>query len=58
MIDYELVELSPLSITWNKLKPIVERIRKQWNQPRIYEMFEYAYNEMQKRWERLQQIQQ
>lgn len=38
-------------MTWKKLKPIVEEIRKQWNEPRIYEMFEYAYNELQKRWQ-------
>jgi len=58
MIDHGLVDLMPVSMTWTKLKPIVEGIREQYASPRIYEMIEYAYNEVQKyREQRLQQTQ-
>ena len=43
---------------WEKVKPVVEGHRKYYDQPEIYEYFEYLYNEMQKREQRLQQIQQ
>jgi len=56
MIDFRLVELLPAGMTWKKIKPIVEGIREQFNDPRFYEWFEYLYNEMQKREQRLRQI--
>jgi hypothetical protein len=34
---------------WETMKPIVEGARKQFNQPRSLEWFEYLYNEMQRR---------
>ncbi len=55
MIEYELVDLMPVRMTWKKLKPIIEGFREQQNNPRIYEMFEYAHNELQKREQSLQQ---
>jgi len=35
------------------MKPIAEGMRKQYNQPDWYEWFEYLYNEMKKREQRL-----
>ena len=40
---------------WEILKPIVEGGRKAFNQPRSLEWFEYLYNEMKKREQKLQQ---
>jgi len=40
---------------WEKLKPVVEGIRKQYNAPTVFEPFEYLYNEMKKREQKLQQ---
>ena len=34
---------------WEKLKPLIEGLRKQYNTPRVWEPFEYLYNEMKKR---------
>jgi hypothetical protein len=48
MIDLGLVDLMPVGMTWKKVEPIVEGIREQHDNPRIYEMIEYAYNEMQR----------
>jgi len=59
MIDHGLVDLMPVSMTWKKLKPLIEGFREQYDNPRIYEMIEYAHNEVEKyREQRLQQIQQ
>ena len=57
MIDYGLVDLMPVSMTWKKLKPIIEGFREQHNNPRIYEMIEFAHNELQKREQRPQSTQ-
>jgi len=38
-----------IKTTWEKIKRVVEGIRKSNNAPQIYEWFEYLYNEMQKR---------
>jgi len=51
-------------MTWEKVKPMVEDARKQISQRKfggyvpIYQWWEYLYNEMQKREQRLQQTQQ
>ena len=45
-------------LIWEKMKPLVEGWRKQYNIPRSLQWFEYLYNEMQKREQRLQQTQQ
>jgi len=44
-----IADLLPVEMTWEKMKPIVEGMRKQFNEPRFYEWFEYLYNEMKKR---------
>ena len=61
LIDIGLVDdlfSIPIKSVWEKLKPIVEWQRKQSGRPQYYEWFEYLYNEMQKREQRLQQTQQ
>jgi len=47
-------DLLPVTMTWEKLKPIAERVRKEVNSPHFFEWFEYLYNEIQKREQRLQ----
>jgi len=42
---------------WEKMKPIVEGAREQFNQPKSLEWFEYLYNEMKKREQQLAKIQ-
>ena len=49
LVDPELVSHLPVSMTWNKVKPIVEGVRKESNHSSWYEEFEYFYNEMKKR---------
>jgi hypothetical protein len=51
LVDYDIVKQLPIDEAWNKLKPIVEGVRKQWNNPSTYEEFEYLYNEMKKKGE-------
>jgi hypothetical protein len=43
-----------VAVFWEKLKPLIEGWRKQLN-PRVAEWFEYLYNEMKKREQKLQQ---
>ena len=52
LVDYEIMSELPISMTWNKVKPIVEGVRKQSNQPAMYEEFECLYNEVKKREQR------
>ena len=54
LIEFGLAsEILPISITWEKMKFIVEGARQQYNMPTLYEWFEYLYNEMQKREQQL-----
>jgi hypothetical protein len=58
LIDIKLVDdLFSIAIksSWEKVKPIVEGRRKERNIPAYWEYFEYLYNEMQKREQKLQQ---
>ncbi len=58
LIDIETIEYilsGSTTAAWEKLKPIIEGMRKQYNMPKLFEWFEYLYNEMQKREQRLQQ---
>jgi Domain of unknown function (DUF4760) len=52
LVDYEIVNQLPISMTWNKVKPIVEGVRKQSNDTSWYKEFEYLYNEIKKREQR------
>jgi xanthosine utilization system XapX-like protein len=55
LVDPEILSHLPVSMTWNKVKPIVEGVRKETNDPNWYEEFEYLYNEVKKREQKLQQ---
>ena len=58
LIDIELVDdLFSIAIksNWEKVKPIVEGRRKEFNIPAYWEYFEYLYNEMKKREQKLKQ---
>ena len=58
LIDISLVDdlfSSPVKRAWEKLKPVAEGERNQTNRPQIWEWFEYVYNEMKKREQKLQQ---
>ena len=58
LIDIAVVDdlfSSPIKISWEKLKPIAEGERKQFGRPQIWEWWEYLYNEMHKREQKLQQ---
>jgi hypothetical protein len=46
---------SPVKISWEKLKPLALSERKQSARPQVWEWWEYLYNEMQKREQKLQQ---
>jgi len=52
LIDMELVDdlfSEPVRSLWGRMKPMIESDRKRFNQPRIFEWFEYLVDEMQKR---------
>jgi hypothetical protein len=58
LIDIRLVDdlfSSPVKRAWERLKPIAEGERNQTRRPQIWEWFEYLYNEMQKREQKLEQ---
>jgi hypothetical protein len=53
LVDYEIVRQLPIGMTWRKVKPIVEGVRKEFKMPDMYVEFEYLYNEMKKREQQL-----
>ncbi len=58
LIDIELVDdmfTMPIKTTWEKLRDITLETRKVRNEPTDLEWFEYLYNEMKKREQKLQQ---
>lgn len=58
LLDISLIDelFSPISIKiiWEKMKPVVEGWRTQFNEPRTLEWFENLYNKLQKREQTLQ----
>jgi hypothetical protein len=49
LIDASLIsQLFPIDIVWEKMKPLVEAMRKEYHNPGFFEWFEYLYNEMKK----------
>jgi len=57
LIDIELVDdmfTSPIKWTWEKTRDLTMEMRRVTNQPEIFEWFEYLYNEMKKREQKLQ----
>ena len=56
LIDASLVDqLFPIHIMWEKMEPLVEGMRKEYHDPTFFEWFEYLYNEMKKREQKLRQ---
>ena len=57
LIDIDLLPFArgQVEATWEKIKPILEGSRKRFNEPRTGYGFEYLYNEMKKREQKLQQ---
>jgi hypothetical protein len=57
LIDLDLLplETGQISIMWEKMEPILEGSRKKFNEPKLGQGFEYLYNEMKKREQKLQQ---
>jgi hypothetical protein len=56
LIEPSLInQLVPVSMVWEKMKPFIADVRKEYQEPRLWEWFEYLYNEMQKREQKLQQ---
>ncbi len=52
LIDINLVDAlfsAPLKFMYERMKPLIEDNRKQFRDPRVFEYFEYLYNEMKKR---------
>jgi len=56
LIDIDLIpyEAGQIEVTYEKTKRIVERSRK-FNEPKLMHGFEYLYNEMKKRDQKLRQ---
>ncbi|HUW48564.1 MAG TPA: hypothetical protein VMW36_07470 [Patescibacteria group bacterium] len=57
LIDINLVDVLfsvPLKFMYERMKPIIEGNREQFHDQRVFENFEYVYNEMQKREQKLQ----
>ena len=57
LIDINLVDALfgvPLKYMYERMKPIIEGNREQFHDQRVFENFEYVYNEMQKREQKLQ----
>jgi len=53
LIDIKTVEdLFHVQLYWEKVEPLMKDIRKQLNSPKLFEWFEYLYNEMKKREQR------
>lgn len=55
LVDPELVNHLPVLMTWNKVKPVIEGVRRESNDPSWYVEFEYLYDEMKKREQKLEQ---
>ena len=58
LVDIEFVDdlfSSPIITTWEKTLPMIEALREYFNRPQMGEWFEYLYNEMKKREQKLQQ---
>ena len=58
LVDIAVVDdlfSSPIKITWEKLKHVAEGERIQSGRPQIWEWWEYLYDEMKKREQKLQQ---
>jgi len=65
LLDEKLIDASltyklfstPIRLFWAKFKPLAEGLRKEFNDPTVFENCEYLYNEMQKREQQATKIQ-
>jgi hypothetical protein len=55
LLDPELFSLFSIDLAWERMKLLIERMRKERKAPEIYKWFEYLYDEMKKREQKLQQ---
>jgi hypothetical protein len=56
LLDAHLVyQILPVSVAWQKMEPVIKGMLKEYGVQAYYEWFEYLYNEMQKREQKLQQ---
>jgi hypothetical protein len=58
LVDIELVDdlfSSPIITIWEKMLPMTKALREYFNRPQMGEWFEYLYDEMKKREQKLQQ---
>ena len=56
LLDASLIsQMVTVTDFWEKMKPVIEGIRKEEHNPSYYEWFEYLYNEMKRREQKLQQ---
>jgi hypothetical protein len=54
LVDIDLVrDLFSITLPWEKIKPIAEGLRSQFGEREIFEWYEYLYNEVKKREQRL-----
>jgi len=59
IVDYLTGGVEGVRMLWDKLKPLLEGYRKEYNLPKIpFRWFEYLYNELQKREQTIPQTQQ
>jgi len=47
-LTYDLFSFAPIKLYWEKMKPVILGLREQYNDPKIFEWFEYLYNEIKK----------
>jgi hypothetical protein len=52
---YDIFGSTGIKLNWEKVKPVILGLREQFNDPRVFGWFEYLYNEMKKREQKLQQ---
>jgi len=50
-----LYDLFAVKMPWEKVEPMIQDIRKHFGEPRLFEWFEYLYNETKKYEQKLQQ---
>jgi len=58
LIDISRIEelVGGITLTWEKVKPIVEGFSKDFDSPMLLEWFEYLYNEIQEREQQLAKV--
>ena len=52
---YDIFGSTAIKLHWEKAKPVILGLRKQFNDPKVFGWFEYLYDEVKKREQKLQQ---